>query len=211
MIIFIIIVAFIISVIIAVVLNKNKEKKFENSLSEAEIKTKKNYKGSITRYVNEESGKTILRYFTSGKTNTISDFTPTEDILVGNCLILFDEHRKKISIINDIRKHGHIETVPFSDVVSLQPVEISKTKKVTRGGISPIAIAGYRWASVTTRSMKEIQRVYIEIKYNGYNKENTYEIPIFDGISYEDRSSYEKVVEKVNIVINKFHDIIARN
>lgn len=211
MIIFIIIVAFIISVIIAVVLNKNKEKKFENSLSEAEIKTKKLYKGSITRYVNEESGKTILRYFTSGKTNTISDFTPTEDILVGNCLILFDEHRKKISIINDIRKHGHIEAVPFSDVVSLQPVEISKTKKVTRGGISPIAIAGYRWASVTTRRMKEIQRVYIEIKYNGYNKENTYEIPIFDGISYEDRSSYEKVVEKVNTVINKFHDIIARN
>lgn len=200
---------FLIAAIVAFVLNKNKEKKYEGSLSEDIVKTKKLYKGSMACYIDSNDCKTILRYFVSGKTNTLADFIPSDEILVNNCLILFDEHRKKLSIIQDIRKHGMTKTLLFSDVQSLEPVEISKTKKVTRGGISLISIGGYRWASSTTKMLKQIERVYIEIKYNAYNQEKTFELPIFDGISYNDRDDYAKVVETVNSIINKFHDIIS--
>lgn len=61
----------------------------------------------------------------------------------------------------------------------------------------------YRWASSTTRIIKEIDRVYIEIKYHAYNKEKSYELVVFDGILYEDRSKYDDIVEEVNTVINK--------
>ena len=54
-----------------------------------------------------------------------------------------------------------------------------------------------RWASSTTRIIKEIDRVYIEIKYHAYNKEKSYELVVFDGILYEDRSKYDDIVEDV--------------
>ena len=44
-------VVIIVFIIIAFVLNLNKEKKFENSLSEGEIKTKMLYKGSLAHYL----------------------------------------------------------------------------------------------------------------------------------------------------------------
>ncbi len=80
------------------------------------------------------------------------------------------------------------KTIAFSDIISLQPMEVSKTKKVTRGGISPISIKGYRWASSTTKILRQIERIYIEVKYHAYNQEKTFELPIFDGISYNDSS-----------------------
>ena len=206
----IVVVLFIIVFLVSFVSNKKKEKKYEKIFNEDVIKTKKLYKGSLTRYIIPNEGKTILRYFTSGKTNTIKDFTPDDEILVNNCLILFDEQRKKVSIIHDINKHGITTVIPFSDIISLEPIEISKTKKVTRGGISPIAINGYRWASVTTKNLKQIERVYIEIKYKVYNKENICDVTVFNGISYEDRGDYSRIVEEVNRIINKIHDIVTK-
>lgn len=47
----VIIVFIIIAFVTAFVLNLNKEKKFENSLSEGEIKTKMLYKGSLAHYL----------------------------------------------------------------------------------------------------------------------------------------------------------------
>ena len=44
-------VVIIVFIIIAFVLNLNKEKKIENSLSEGEIKTKMLYKGSLAHYL----------------------------------------------------------------------------------------------------------------------------------------------------------------
>ena len=87
---------------------------------------------------------------------------------------------------------------------------ICHAKKVTRGGISPIAINGYRWASVTTKNLKQIERVYIEIKYKVYNKENICDVTVFNGISYEDRGDYSRIVEEVNRIINKIHDIVTK-
>ena len=206
----IIIVLFIIASLVGLVINKRKENNYEDHLTDDVIKTKKLYKGSVARYIDIKESKTILRYFTSGKTNTLMDFIPSDEILIGNCLIYFDEQRKKISIIQDIRKHGTSKTMFFSDVISLQPVEISKTKKVTRGGVSPISVNGYRWVSSSTKMLKQIERIYIEIRYKAYNQENTYDVTVFDGITYEDRDSYTKVVEKVNETINKFHEIIIK-
>lgn len=49
---FVVIIVFvIIAFVTAFVLNLNKEKKFENSLSEGEIKTKMLYKGSLAHYL----------------------------------------------------------------------------------------------------------------------------------------------------------------
>lgn len=47
----VIIVFIIIAFVTAFVLNLNKENKFENSLSEGEIKTKMLYKGSLAHYL----------------------------------------------------------------------------------------------------------------------------------------------------------------
>lgn len=206
----IIIVLFIIASLVGLVINKRKENNYEDHLTDDVIKTKKLYKGSVARYIDIKESKTILRYFTSGKTNTLMDFIPSDEILIGNCLIYFDEQRKKISIIQDIRKHGTSKTLQFSDIISLQPVEISKTKKVTRGGVSPISVNGYRWVSSSTKMLKQIERIYIEIKYKAYNQERTCDVTVFDGITYEDRDGYTKVVEEVNEIINKFHEIIIK-
>ena len=206
----IVVVLFIIVLLAGFVSNKNKEKKYEKIFTKDVIKTKKLYKGSLTRYIIPSEEKTILRYFISGKTNTIKDFIPDDEILVNNGLILFDRQRRKMSIIQDINKHGITTTIPFSDIISLEPIEISKTKKITRGGISPIAINGYRWASVTTKNLKQIERVYIEIKYKAYNKENTCDVTVFNGISYEDRGDYSLIVEEVNRIINKIHDTVTK-
>ena len=200
---------FIIASFVFFVFNKVKEKKYEENLAEDILKTKKIYKGRIARYINTKAGNTIIRYFISGKTNTINDFIPSDEIFVKNCLILFDEHQKKISIIKNISEHGTIKSLHFSDIISLQPVEISKTKKITRGGISPISVGGYRWASVSTKRVKEVERVYIELKYKAYGNEQTYDIPVFVGLTYKDRDKYSAIVEKVNFIINKFHNIVS--
>ena len=201
---------FFVSVITGFIYNKKKEKKYEEGLPEDVVKTKKLYKGSVVRYVFQEEGKTIVRYFLSGRTNTLKDFVPNDEILINKSLILFDKKREKVAIIRDIENHGSTQIIPFDRVISLQPVEVSKRKKVTRGCISPISIGGYRWASVTTKNLKQIERIYIEIKYRAYDKDNTYEITVFDGISYEDQSKYTHIVDEVNKVINKFHTIIAK-
>ncbi len=203
----IIFILFIIAAIVMFVFNKSKEKAYENTLSEDVLKTKKIYKGSLTRYIDNKEEKTILRYFISKKTNTLSDFIPTKDMQVGKSLILFDKNRRKVAIIRDIENHGVSTVIPFSDIISLQPVEISKKKRVTRGGISPISIKGYRWVSSTTRTLKQVERVYIEIRYKAYGKEKIFELNIFEGLSYEDGKEYSKVVDKVNNVINVFHEI----
>ena len=200
---------FIIASFVFFVFNKVKEKKYEENLAEDILKTKKIYKGRIARYINIKAGNTIIRYFISGKTNTINDFIPSDEIFVKNCLILFDEHQKKISIIKNISEHGTIKSLHFLDIISLQPVEISKTKKITRGGISPISVGGYRWASVSTKRVKEVERVYIEMKYKAYGNEQTYDIPVFVGLTYKDRDKYSAIVEKVNFIINKFHNIVS--
>ena len=205
----IVLVLFFISVIIGFINNKKKEKSFEADLPDKVLKTKKLYKGSMARYVNQDECKTILRYFISKRTNTLSDFVPDDEILVNKCLVLFDKNRKKVAIIKDVTEHSATTIIQFSDIISLQPVEIAKNKKVTRGGICPISIGGYRWASVTTKMLKQIKRVYVELKYRAYGKGQVFEIPIFDGLSYSDSDKYEKIVEEVNTVINKFHTIIT--
>jgi len=204
-------VLFVIATFIMFVFNKRKEKRYEEGLTKDVLKTKKLYKGRIARYVNQDEEKTIIRYFISGKTNTLNDFIPCDEILVNNCLVLFDKQRQKICIIKDINNHSTFKSFHFSDIISLQPVEISKTKKITRGGISPISIGGYRWASVTTKRVREVERVYIEIKFKAYDKEQTYDLPVFDGLTYHDRDKYSAIVETVNTTINKFHNIIALN
>lgn len=202
-------VLFFISVIIGFIFNKKKEKAFEASLPDEVLKTKKFYKGSITRYVNQDECKTIIRYFVSKKTNTLTDFVPNDEILVHKSLVLFDKKREKVAIIPNIDEHGVTKIIPFSDIISLQPVEIAKNKKVTRGGICPITIGGYLWASSTTKMLKQIERVYVELKYRAYGKEQTFDIGIFDGITYSDRNNYANIIDEVNTVINKFHTVIA--
>ena len=205
-----VIVLFILASLIAFVSNKNKEKKFEQSITDAVAKTKKIYYGSLNRYIDYDQNKTILRYFPSGKMNTLADFIPTDEILANHSLVLFDDQRKKIAILPDIRKHGITTTMLYSDIISLQPVEVSKNKKVTRGGISPIAVAGYRWASSTTKMLKQIEHIYVDIRYKAYGKESSSTITFFDGISYEDRAAYEKIVAQVSQFINDFHDIVVK-
>lgn len=202
-------VIFFISVIIGFIFNKKKEKAFEASLPDEVLKTKKLYKGRLSRYVNHVEVKTIIRYFVSKKTNTLTDFVPDDEMLVHKCLILFDKKREKVAIIPNIDEHGVTTVIPFSDIISLQPVEIAKNKQVTRGGISPISIGGYRWASVSRKTLKQIERVYVELKYHAYGKEHIFDINVFDGITYSDRSNYANIIDEVNTVINKFHTVIA--
>ena len=52
--------------------------------------------------------------------------------------------------------------------------------------------------------------MYIEIKYHAYNKEKSYELVVFDGILYEDRSKYYDIVEDVNTVIYKILSRVAK-
>ena len=54
---------FIIAVFVSFIFNKKKEKQYEANFDEDVLKTKKDYKGSLNRYVNLREGKTILRYF----------------------------------------------------------------------------------------------------------------------------------------------------
>ena len=61
------IILFIVSTIIGYVINKKKEIKSEKGFSEEVIKTKKLYKGSLTRYTDRNEETTILRYFTRNK------------------------------------------------------------------------------------------------------------------------------------------------
>ena len=72
---------FIIAVFVSFIFNKKKEKQYEANFDEDVLKTKKDYKGSLNRYVNLREGKTILRYFPSGKTNTSMVLLPMTILL----------------------------------------------------------------------------------------------------------------------------------
>lgn len=209
--IFIIIVLFFASAIIAFIFNKKKEKEYEKNLPEEILKTKKMHGGLLFSYINQKEGKTILRYFISKKVFTLENFIPTYDYLLKNCLVLFDENHKILSIIQDIETPGEIITIPFCDVISLQPVEISKSKKVTRGGISPITIMGYRWISVSTKRIKEISRTYIEMKYKAQGQEKNIKLNVFNGQTDATSWKYESIVDLVNDFINRFNKIVANS
>ena len=75
--IFIIIVLFFASAIIAFIFNKKKEKEYEKNLPEEILKTKKMHGGLLFSYINQKEGKTILRYFISKKVFTLENFIPT--------------------------------------------------------------------------------------------------------------------------------------
>ena len=197
------------SAVIAFIINKKKENAFESALTDEVAKSKKLYKGSLSVYTDNTEEKTILRFFVSKRSYQVDAFIPSDEIMVNDSLFLFDKKRKKLAIIESVKNHKPIRTILFSDIMSLQPVEISKQKKVTRGGISPISVAGYRWASSTTRMQKQVERVYIDLKYKVYGKDNSYEIEVYNGIVYEDWNSYDKIVTRVNTIINEFHDIIV--
>lgn len=208
--IFIVIVLFFLSAVVGFVLNKRKEKEYERNFSEAVLKTKKVYEGSLNCYVSCQEDKTILRYFFTKKTYIIENFVPTNEILIKKCLVLFDENRRKLCIVQDVTTHGKIVTIPFSDVISLQPIEVSKSRKITQGGISPITICGYIWISTTTKNLKEVSKIYIKLRYKVGSQENEVEINIFNGITNEKMWRYEWLVEDVNTFINDFNKIVAR-
>lgn len=208
--IFIVIVLFFVSAVVAFVINKRKEKEYEKDLPEAVLKSKKTYEGSLNSYVNDQEEKTILRYFISKQTYTIENFIPTNEILIKYCLVLFDEQRERLSIVQDVTTPGAIITIPFSDVISLQPIEVSKSRKVTEGGISPITICGYRWISVRTKNLKEVSKISIKLRYKSGHQESSVDINVFSGITNEKMWRYESIVEEVNAFINEFNKIVAR-
>lgn len=208
--IFIVIVLFFVSAVVAFVINKRKEKEYEKDLPEAVLKSKKMYEGSLNSYVNDQEEKTILRYFISKQTYTIENFIPTNEILIKYCLVLFDEQRERLSIVQDVTTPRAIITIPFSDVISLQPIEVSKSKKVTEGGISPITICGYRWISVRTKNLKEVSKISIKLRYKSGHQESSVDINVFNGITNEKMWRYESIVEEVNAFINEFNKIVAR-
>ena len=74
--IFVVVILFFGSALIAAIINRKKQKEYENDLPESAVKNQKLYKGSMTMYVVEEENKTILRYFVSRKTNILADFIP---------------------------------------------------------------------------------------------------------------------------------------
>lgn len=208
--IFIVIVLFFVSAVVAFVINKRKEKEYEKDLPEAVLKSKKMYEGSLNSYVNNQEEKTILRYFISKQTYTIENFIPTNEILIKYCLVLFDEQRERLSIVQDVTTPRAIITIPFSDVISLQPIEVSKSRKVTEGGISPITICGYRWISVRTKNLKEVSKISIKLRYKSGHQESSVDINVFSGITNEKMWRYESIVEEVNAFINDFNKIVAR-
>ena len=192
--IFIVIVLFFVSAVVAFVINKRKEKEYEKDLPEAVLKSKKMYEGSLNTYVNDQEEKTILRYFINRKTFTIENFIPTKEILIKYCLVLFDEQRERLSIVQDVTTPRAIITIPFSDVISLQPIEVSKSRKVTEGGISP----------------KEVSKISIKLRYKSGHQESSVDINVFSGITNEKMWRYESIVEEVNAFINDFNKIVAR-
>ena len=153
--IFIAIAVFIIAAIISVIFKNSKEKEFEKQFPEDVIKSKKTYKGSLTLYTDQTEEKTILRYFLSGKINTLPGFISNNELIVGKTVILFDTIRKKLAIIKNIEKAEGVRTIPFSDVISLQPVQISNTKVISRGKVLPISIAEYSWTGGKTKTLKK--------------------------------------------------------
>lgn len=208
--IFIVIVLFFVSAVVSFVFNKRKEKEYERNFPEAVLKTKKVYEGSLSTYVSSEEKKTIFRYFLTKKTYVIENFVPTNEILIKKCLVLFDENRRRLCIVQDVTTNGTIITIPFSDVISLQPIEISKSRKITQGGISPITVCGYIWISAKTKNLKEVSRIYIKLRYKVGSQENAVEINVFDGITNEKMWRYDWLVEDVNTFINDFNKIVAR-
>lgn len=208
--IFIVIVLFFVSAIVAFVFNKRKEKKFERDLPEAVLKTKKVYEGSLICYVNHQEEKTILRYFITKRTSIIENFVPTNEILIKKCLVLFDENRRVLCIVQDVTTQGAIITIPFSDVISLQPIEVSRSKKITQGGISPITLCGYIWISTKTKNLKEVSKIYIKLRYKVGSQEHDVDINVFNGITNEKMWRYEWLVDDVNTFINDFNKIVAR-
>lgn len=209
--IFIAIAVFIIAVIISVIFKNSKEKDFEKQFPEDVIKSKKTYKGSLTLYTDQTEEKTILRYFLSGKINTLPGFISNNELIVGKTVILFDTIRKKLAIIKNIEKAEGVRTIPFSDVISLQPVQISNTKVISRGKVLPISIAEYSWTGGKTKTLKKIEHVYIEIKYKVQDCEMAYKLTYHEGPSNGDSKDYDKIIRATNIDINKINSIIAHH
>ncbi len=199
---------FLVAGFINFIINKNKQGEFEKNLSSDIIKSKQLY-SDFTLYKDQQEEKTIIRFFIGGKTYTIAGFIPDDELKVHNTLVLFDKIRKKMAIMKDIRKYGYVIVIPFSDIISLQPVQVSNTKVISRGKVLPISKTEYSWAGGRTKTLKKIESVYIEIKYRVGEDEMSYKLTYHEGYSNGDSKDYDKIIRATNIHINKINHIIA--
>lgn len=183
--------------------NYNKVKRFEKSLPEGVAKTRGKIKYRFL-YKDKNNASTIVRHNLSGKLNELNDFVYERILNVGNFVFLFDLYRKKCAIINDVLKYNAITTRLFEQYKTIELFEEAKTKTVTRGGVSPIAIHGYRVASVTKRREKTITRIYLVITYLADGKEWKQEIDLYNGLLYSTSGAYDRKLQKAEAFMKDF-------
>lgn len=202
---------FFISAIIAAIVNKKKEKEWERNLPENVRKTKKLYKGSLNLYKDKAQNKTILRYFVSRKVFELADFLPSSELLLKEYLFLFDQKQKVLTIVDGITTHKSLKTIPFNDLISLEPVVVSKSKIVTRGGITPFEIGGYRMASITKKRLREISKAYVDITYKSKYGKGVYSVTLFDGSVTTETKRYESIYDDIELFISTLCNRISQN
>ncbi len=181
---------------------RNKIKNFERSLSKDVVKTRFNI-SNRNLYKDVENSLTIVLNAVPWKVNRIEDFVYERTLKAGKTTFLFDLNRKKCAIFNDKVKQMIITRL-FDQYKSIGLYQEAKTKTVTRGGISPIAIHGYRVASVSKRRETKISRIYYILTYMAEGKEWKQEVDLYNGLLDSNSSSYGSKLREAEIFMNDF-------
>lgn len=182
---------------------RKKHKDFERSLPNDVVKTRMNI-SNRSQYIDKNNCTTIILNIVPWKLYYVKDFVYERTLIIGNSTFLFDLSRKKCALFKDIAKQNTISTRPFEQYKSIELFEEAKTKTVTRGGISPIAINGYRIASVSKRSEKPITRIYFVFTCIADGKEWKHELDVYNGLLYSTSSSYASKLKKADSFMKDF-------
>ena len=181
---------------------RNKIKNFERTLSNDVVKTRFNV-SNRNLYKDQGNSLTIVLNSVPWKVDRLEDFVYERTLKTGKTTFLFDLTRKKCAMFNDNVKQKIITRL-FDQYLSIGLYQVAKTKTVTRGGISPIAIHGYRVASVSKRRETKISRIYYIFTYRADGKEWTQELDLYNGLMNSNSSSYDSKVREAEIFMKEF-------
>lgn len=183
--------------------NRNKIKKFERTLSNDVVKTRFNI-SNRSLYIDKDNSLTIVLNAVPWRVDRLEDFVYESTLKAGKTTFLFDRNRNKCAIFNDKVKQNQIRIRLFDQFKSIGLFEEAKTKTVTRGGISPIAIHGYRVASVKKRRETKISRIYYVLTYIADGKEWKQELDLYNGLLDPNSSSYASKLREAEIFMKEF-------
>lgn len=189
--------------IIFYIKSRKKHKVFERSLPNDVVKTRMNISNRFL-YIDKNNCTTIILNIVPWKIDYVKDFVYERSLKIGKSTFLFDLSRKKCALFKDIAKQKTISTRPFEQYKSIELFEEAKTKTVTRGGISPIAINGYRAVSVSKRREKTITRIYFVFTYIADGKEWKQELDVYNGLLSSTSSSYASKLKKADAFMKDF-------